>query len=191
MARGEQLETHTCTHALGRRLRRWILSWKLLSGSNTRHWILQALESRLDGYRDVAGGLLSWRDEERAYPSVKCHHPSLPLRAQGRKAEGTGPFQEGKREREGGRKKIEQDQFMIQLCVKEDFPVSRSGLARLKGPTAQSQSFLKKSVLVDYLSGQICFISWRATGFYFLTLQDTLKSLYLRGENWFIRKFLS
>lgn len=29
---------------------------------------------------------------------------------------------------------------MIQLGVKEDFPVSRSGFARLKGPTAQSES---------------------------------------------------
>lgn len=29
---------------------------------------------------------------------------------------------------------------MIQLGVKEDFPVSRSGLAWLKGPTAQSES---------------------------------------------------
>lgn len=36
---------------------------------------------------------------------------------------------------EGGEgEKIEQDQFMIQLCVKEDFPVSRCSLARLKGP---------------------------------------------------------
>lgn len=32
---------------------------------------------------------------------------------------------------------------MIQLGVKEDFPVSRSGLARLKGPTAQSESRFK------------------------------------------------
>lgn len=31
---------------------------------------------------------------------------------------------------------------MIQLCVKEDFPQSRTGLARLKGPKAQTQSFL-------------------------------------------------
>lgn len=31
---------------------------------------------------------------------------------------------------------------MIQLCVREDFPVSRTGLGRLKGPTAQTESFL-------------------------------------------------
>lgn len=43
---------------------------------------------------------------------------------------------------EGGGEKIEQDQFMIQLCVKEDFPVSRCSLARLKGPTDQTALFL-------------------------------------------------
>lgn len=53
---------------------------------------LSRASGRPDGYRDVAGGLLSWRDEEKADPSVKCHHPSLPLRRQGRKADGTGPF---------------------------------------------------------------------------------------------------
>lgn len=42
----------------------------------------------------------------------------------------------------GWEEKIEQDQFMIQLCVREDFPVSRTGLARLKGATAQTESFL-------------------------------------------------
>ncbi len=70
--------------------------------------------------------------------------------------------------------KIEQDQFMIQLSVKEDFPQSRTGLARLKGPKAQTQSFLY--LLVDCLSAvYICFMSWRATGFHFLTLRDTFK----------------
>lgn len=75
--------------------------------------------------RDVAGGLLSWRDEERAHPSVKCHHPSLPLRLQGRKAEGKESLL---RNGGGWEKKIEQDPFMIQLGVSEDFPVSRTGL---------------------------------------------------------------
>lgn len=78
----------------------------------------------------LQGGLLSWRDEERAYSSVKCHHPFLPLRAQGRKAEGTGAFGGGRK----GEKKIEQDPFMIQPSVREDFPLSRTSLARLKGP---------------------------------------------------------
>lgn len=51
-----------------------------------------------------------------------------------------GPFQ-ARGGWEGGREKIEQDQFMIQLCVKEDFPESRCSLAGLKGPAAQTQTF--------------------------------------------------
>lgn len=174
MSWGEQLETrlHTHTHTLGRRLRRWILSWKLLSGSNTRHWILQALESRLDGYRDVAGGLLSWRDEERAYPSVKCHHPSLPLRAWGRKAEGTGRFQGGGER--GGRKKNRTRSVYDSTLCEGRLPCVSHRLSQVER-TLSTDRELSLSVLVDCLSVEICFMSWRATRLYFSTLQDTLK----------------
>lgn len=69
---------------------------------------------------------------------------------------GLGPFKgEGREE-----KKIEQDQFMIQLCLSEDFPVSRTGLARLKGPTAQTERFL---YLSSGLCVEVCFMSCKVT----------------------------
>lgn len=49
--------------------------------------------------------------------------------------------------RGGGGKKIEQDEFLIQLCVQEDFPVSRCSLAGLKGPPDQTQALLSILVL--------------------------------------------
>lgn len=105
---GEQLETrlhtHTHTHTLGRRLRRWILSWKLLSGSNTRHWILQALKSRLDGYRDVAGGppqLAGWREGL----SLCEVPPSLPpFESVRKKGRGNRALSRGRREGRAGKK---------------------------------------------------------------------------------------
>lgn len=98
---------------------------------------------------------------------MKCHHPSLPLRAPGRKAERTGPFQG----EEGGRK-IEQDPFMIELCVREDFPVSRTGLDRLKGASAQTESLLHLSSGLS-VGPSVRFMSRKATRFSFLTLRDT------------------
>lgn len=76
----------------------------------------------------------------------------------------------------GGRKKIEQDQFMIQLCVKEDFPVSRCSLARLKGPTDQTQPFF------IYISGLISSLNLLLAGdlleTYFLTLEASISLFY-------------
>lgn len=123
MAWGEQLETRThmrtqtYTHTAEGSEGGFCLE---SSSVVLTHTLLNPAGSRepAAGQTDIAmlqGGLLSWRDEERAYASVKCYHPSLPLRAPGRKAEGMRPFQ---RRGEGGRQeKIEQDQFMIQLCV--------------------------------------------------------------------------
>lgn len=73
---------------------------------------------------------------------------------------------------EGGKgKKIEQDQFVIQLCVKEDFPVSRCSLARLKGPPDQTQPFF------IYISGLISCLTLLLAGDLletcFLTLEDS------------------
>lgn len=121
----------------------------------------------------LQGGLLSWRDEEAAYPSVKCHHHPLPLRARGRKAEGTRPLQgrgEEREEREGGGGGSNKISFMIQVGVREDFPVSRTSLARLKAAAQPRLGFLYPS------SGLcLCFMSWKVTRFYSISFQDTLK----------------
>lgn len=65
---------------------------------------------------------------------------------------------------------------MIQLCVKEDFPVSRCSLARLKGPTDQTQPFF------IYISGLISSLNLLLAGdlleTYFLTLEASISLFY-------------
>lgn len=128
---------HTHTHTWQKAQK---VDFCLESSSVIRTLAAESCRLRRVSQTDIAvlqGGLLSWWDEERLSPSVKFQHPSLPLK----KGRGNGALSsQGWMER--GREKIEQDQFMIQLCVREDFPESRCSLAGLKGASAQTQTFL-------------------------------------------------
>lgn len=66
---------------------------------------------------------------------------------------------------------------MIQLSVKEDFPVSRCSLAGLKGPTDQTQPFF-----FICIRGLISCLNLLLAGdrleMYFLTLEDNRSLFY-------------
>lgn len=72
---------------------------------------------------------------------------------------------------DGGKKKIEQDQFLIQLCVKEDFPVSLQ-LSWIERTHRWDGALLKKKKI--YISGLISRLNLLLAGdlleVYFLTL---------------------
>lgn len=179
---GESNLKNARAHTLGRRLRRWIFYFFSLKAPRWfEHSLLNPAgpgESarriqRCCGGASSAGGM-----KRGSIPLWSCSIPPSLWKCEEEREAEWGSFKPGV-DGEGEGEKIEQDQFMIQLCVKEDFPVSRCSLARLKGPPDQTQPFFiyisaLTSCLNLWLAGDLletCFLTLEGS----ISLLNTLK----------------